>query len=828
MDKVGTAHRADDAWRLHQCGALSTPQAIDERTYWLPTASPVALQIRVWSAHIVQLTWQLWQKPHNAHFSYALDPNHPFDSCPPHQWMEDPLFWTLHTEQLRLFLRKQDGYFRLEDASGHVVFEAAEPGFACRETILSGLSEWQLHLHAPKGCHYHGLGDKAGRLNMKGQRYTLWNTDTFMYGTDTDPLYKSIPFFIRIHKGLSAGFFLDNSYQSWFDFEKSQAGRICIRTAGGPLSCFLINGPAYLDVCRRYAALTGKTPLPPIWALGFHQCRWSYFPESRVKEVAATFRDLDIPCDAIWLDIDYMDGYRCFTWNLDYFPDPKGMIEWLRKKGFHTVVMIDPGIRIDEQYFVFQHGTDYDVWCKRSNGEWMIAPVWPPDCVFPDFTHPHVRQWWGKLYRNLYLHQQVDGFWNDMNEPAIFKVHRKTFPDNVIHHYEGHLTDHRQAHNVYGQQMSRATFEGLRQLKPHQRPFVLTRATFAGGQRYAAVWTGDNIANWEHLAIALRQTLRLSISGFSFAGSDIGGFAGQPDGELMIRWLQLGVFHPLFRVHSIGNHTDGDAAQDDQALQAPPPEDRMDQEPWAFGEPWTNLARKAIQWRYRLLPYLYSAFWRHQRDGTPVLLPLCALWPEDKRAIKIEEAFMLGEHLLIWPILRPGQKTKSIYLPQGKWYDWTSGKIYQAGAHRLRVHLDRIPAFARAGSVIPLYPVRPHTSAPLPHPPALRIFPGQSYLPTYWYEDAGDGYDHLQGTYRLAKYRLQQHPHQLVLTQEIEGQFQPTWSEITLEWVLPAHAQVRCKIDGQEVHATFVAPNSSWHVKAPYNFRQALCSFVST
>ena len=246
-----------------------------------------------------------------------------------------------------------------------------------------------------------------------------------------------------------------------------------------------------------------------------------------------------------------MDGFRCFTWDKSHFPNPSEMVKDLRSKGFKTIVMIDPGLKEDENYDVFVEGRNRDYFCKRANGDLMIGPVWPSDCAFPDFTNPAVRSWWGHLYRILYSKNAIAGFWNDMNEPALFKIDRKTFPDDVRHYYEGQSASHAQVHNVYGMQMSRATYEGLLKLKNHRRPFVITRATFSGGQRYASVWTGDNTSNWKHLKIANIQCQRLSISGFSFVGSDVGGFAEQPTGELLVRWLQLGVFHPLVSVFII-------------------------------------------------------------------------------------------------------------------------------------------------------------------------------------------------------------------------------------------------------------------------------------
>jgi alpha-glucosidase len=382
---------------------------------------------------------------------------------------------------------------------------------------------------------------------------------------------------------------------------------------------FFINGPSLDDVAVRYHELTGITELPPLWAMGFHQCRWSYYPESRVRELAADFREKKIPCDALYLDIDYMDGYRCFTWNKEHFPDPAKMISDLRDDGFHTVVMIDPGIRVDPDYHVYADGMEGDMFCRRPDGTHMIGPVWPPECVWPDYTDPEVRDWWGDLYKELYLEQGVSGFWNDMNEPAVFKVNALTFPEDVRHHYEGYGADHKKAHNIYGMQMTRATWDGLRRLKPEKRPFLLGRASFAGGQRYAALWTGDNVASWEHLAIANRQCLRLAISGYSLVGTDIGGFVDDPTPEMLTRWLQLAVFHPVMRVHSMGNNEDGAAEVEAEAVKEAEKLNRQDQEPWVHGKKHTKLNRSAIKMRYRLLPYLYTVMKRHVEVGTPVL-----------------------------------------------------------------------------------------------------------------------------------------------------------------------------------------------------------------
>ena len=278
-------------------------------------------------------------------------------------------------------------------------------------------------------------------MNLRGQRLENWCTDAFGFSKEADPLYRSIPFYYGLHQDKAYGIFFHNSYRSFFDFGKTEADVCAFSAQGGEMDYFFIYGPQLLEVAQQYHELSGKPELPPLWALGYHQCRWSYYPESRVRELADSFRENQIPCDAIYLDIDYMDGYRCFTWNKDYFPKPGKMMKALQKQGFQTVVMIDPGIRVDPDYHVYAEGMEKEVFCRRTNGELMEGPVWPPNCVFPDYTSAAVREWWGNLYKELYKKQGVSGFWNDMNEPAVFKINHKTFPNEVIHDYDGHKSN---------------------------------------------------------------------------------------------------------------------------------------------------------------------------------------------------------------------------------------------------------------------------------------------------------------------------------------------------------------------------------------------------
>src|SRR5699024_2084650 len=486
-----------------------------------------------------------------------------------------------------------------------------------------------------------------------------------------------IPFYAALHRGQAYGIFLDSPYRTYFDFDSDENNISSFSADGGVMDYYFINGPTLTKVSERYTRLTGTPEMPPMWALGYHQCRWSYYPKSQVQKLAQTFRKKNIPCDALYLDIDYMDGYRCFTWNKDYFPDPETMIANLKKEGFKTVVMIDPGIKADDDYFVFQEGQERDYFCRRTDGELALAPVWPDQSAFPDFTHPKVRSWWANLYERLLTEQQVDGVWNDMNEPAVFEVKSRTLPKSVRHHYEGQPCSHKKAHNIYGLQMAQASFEGLKKHRPNKRPFLLTRANFAGGQRYSALWTGDNVASWDHLKLANEQCQRLSISGYSFVGTDIGGFVDDPTPELFTRWLQLSVFHPLFRTHTMGFNVDGAAAVDEDSVkQQKKRKETSDQEPWSYGKKYTDINRATIELRYRLLDYLYTAFYQYTQQGTPILRPLGYYDPSDDTAVQQTDPFLFGSQILVSLALEKGQTKVKTYLPNGNWYDFHTNRKY--------------------------------------------------------------------------------------------------------------------------------------------------------
>ncbi|MDN5201025.1 glycoside hydrolase family 31 protein [Fulvivirgaceae bacterium BMA10] len=680
-------------------------------------------------------------------FSYALELNHKF-TIDRLALAEKPDGYELMTNSLVCVIEKTSMKITMKDMEGKIINEDAT-GMHWEENISQGGNYVYCSKKIQQDEVFYGLGDKPTDLNLKGKRFTNWGSDTYGFEKERDPLYRNIPFYIGLHHGIGYGIFFDNSFKTYFDFGHEDNEVTSYWADGGEMNYYYIHGPRLMDVTKRYCELTGKHYLPPLWTLGYHQCRWSYYPESTVREITQTFREKQIPCDAIYLDIDYMDGFRCFTWNKDYFPNPSGMIEDLKKEGFKTVVIIDPGIKIDPKYWVYQEGIEQDVFCRRGDGPLMQGPVWPGKCNFPDFTDPKVRKWWGTLFEE-FVQIGVDGVWNDMNEPAVFGI--DTFPNDVRHDYDGNPCSHRKAHNVYGMQMVRATYEGLLHLQSKKRPFTITRSGYSGVQRYAAVWTGDNVATWEHLQIANTQCQRLSISGISFSGSDIGGFSGDSNGELFTRWIQLGVFSPLFRTHSAG--------------------DTADQEPWSYGENYEKIIKKFIELRYELLPYIYTSFWQCTIDGTPILRPLVFMDQDDVDTYERQEEFGFGDKLLVSPVSKPRSEGKEVYLPKGNWYYYFSDELFEGGQEvSIATPLDEMPLFVKSGSVIPHNPVMQYVGEKELDKLTLHIYYDLVHEVSELYEDHGDNFAYQQGIFSLKQFEFIGSKKLITLKQSKTGQY---------------------------------------------------------
>lgn len=635
-----------------------------------------------------------------------------------------------------IVVRRRPFLVSVLDASGQAVVEADpakgtafDPDTGAVETSLKRV-EWET---------YYGLGEKSGAtLSRDTQQFVMWNTDTYGYPRGLDPIYQSIGFYIALRqvkpRGYAYGLFLDNTSRTYFDMGKTDPARVTFGAASGELNYYVFTGGKERtpkDVLRDYTGLTGRTPLPPLWALGNQQSRWSYYPEARVREVARGFRESRIPADVIYLDIDYMDGFRVFTWNRQHFPDPSKMIADLRAEGFHTVVIIDPGIKVDPNYFAYKEGQAGGHFVKNADGSELHASVWPGVCAFPDFTDPKAREWFGSYYKQ-HLDEGIAGFWNDMNEPGVFLSNEtpkpdtyhhpmKTFPLDAKHAGDGMPGTHARYHNVYGMQMARSTFEGLKKLRPGERPFVLTRAGYAGVQRYSAVWTGDNVASWDHLRLSIPMLLNLGVSGVPLVGSDVGGFSGNPSPELYARWLQAAVLTPFLRSHSESGS--------------------RPHEPYSYGEEFTKINRASIELRYRLLPYLYTLFKEHTQTGAPVMRPLWYEYPNDSRTYTIEDEYLVGRDLLVAPVVRELATKRGVYFPAGdNWVDWWTGKTYEGGKDaEIEAPLERLPLFVRAGAVIPTQAVVQHTGEMSKVPLTLLVVPGADGTSSF-YEDAGDGY----------------------------------------------------------------------------------------
>ncbi|HLX69708.1 MAG TPA: glycoside hydrolase family 31 protein [Verrucomicrobiae bacterium] len=621
--------------------------------------------------------------------------------------------------------------------------------------------------------HVYGFGEKNGRLDKRGwalggYNFVMWNSDVYMYDASTDPLYVSVPFFMVTRHGQAHGIFLDNTWRTWFDVGHEREDLLTFGSDGGDLDYYFINGPDPKQIIERYTTLTGRMPMPPRWALGYNQCRYSYFPESRVRLLAETFREKKVPGDVIWLDIHYQDGYKPFTWDHERFPDPKKMLADLAAQGFHVVSIVDPHPEKEKGYLPYDTGLAGDHFVKRPDGTVFEGPVWPSQAekspgpsVFPDFSRPATREWWGSLYNGL-LDDGIAGIWNDMDEPSVFVAPAVTMPLDLVFNNEGQPTSAREIHNVYGQLMSRATFEGLSKLRPNERPFVLTRASYAGGQRYAAVWPGDNTADWAWLRQSIPTLLGLGVSGFPFVGSDIGGFVRPGSAELYTRWLQTGVFYPFMRSHS--------------ELGAP------DKEPWSFGYQYEPINRRAIELRYELLPYIYNVMEQANETGLPAMRPLFLEYPTDEETASLDDEFLFGSDILVAPVLWEGATERSVYLPKGDWYDYWTGKHFAGGVRtNLSVKLESIPLFVRGGAFIFRQPVVQYTGEMAGNPLHVWVVPAAESESSL-YEDDGATLDYKKTGFMRRRFHQQRTSDSVVISVSApEGNYRPAHRELELE-----------------------------------------------
>lgn len=584
-------------------------------------------------------------------------------------------------------------------------------------------------------CGYHyGFGEKGGPLDKKGEVISFWNTDSFAHNIKDSKLYQSQPIQITVRpNGFCYALVYDNPCKSQMKIEKEGECKTQYYVAGGGINYYLIIGPSTTKVFGKLSNLLGKAPIPPIAALGHHQSRLSYYPETEVRALAAEFRKRKIPCDFIHLDIDYLDEYRVFTWDEKRFPDPKKLSEDLLADGFRLMAMTDPGIKVDSEYFMCREGIENGHFCVNPDGSPYIDPVWPGDCHFPDFTQAKTREWFGKHFSAL-TDVGIQGFWIDMNEPSLFNE-KGTIGDDVIHPSDGEEKLHKEVHNIYGHLMSQATYEGVQKLLPNKRIYVNSRSAYLGTHRYAGTWTGDNIANWSHFQISLPMLLNMAASGQVMIGPDIGGFFGKPSSELLIRWYQAGCFYPYFRNHTINK--------------------KCSQEPWVFGKKTENIIRETIQLRYSLMVYIFNSIRNACTTGIPAFRALWIDYPKDPM-VHIPEwsetEYLFGDNLLISPILKKGKKKREVYLPRGKWYSY-EGEIFDGGrVYEFSVPLDKLLIFVKAGSILPcIKDDIQHTGEIFDTEISLRVYPYESTANSEIYLDDGDTLNYLNDDYEIAK-----------------------------------------------------------------------------
>jgi alpha-glucosidase len=599
-----------------------------------------------------------------------------------------------------------------------------------------------------------GLGEKTGNLNKRGSSFTNWNTDAALHDTKTDPLYKTFPFFIGIHSGLTYGLFFDNTHKSYFDFGATTDEQMSWFGAdGGDMNYYFFGAQNVVKIIEDYTWLTGRMEMPPLWSLGYQQCRWSYMSAAEVLDIAQRFRKEKIPADVMYCDIDYMDGFKIFTWNKKTFPNPKALIDNLKAIGFRLITIVDPGIKIEDGYKQYDEGIQKGYFATYPNGENYTADVWPGRCHFPDFFRQDVRDWWGAAFTAL-TQPGVEGFWNDMNEPAAWGQNMPwlvKFGDKFMP----------EVRNAYGMQMARATYEGTRKLLGNKRPFVLTRAAYAGTQRYSAVWTGDNSAYDGHMLMGQRMVSSLGITGMSFVGVDIGGFTGNPTPGLMVRWNSLGVYTPMFRNHAM--------------------QGTVMREPWQWGKKNMAIIKNDIELRYRLLPYIYSGFYQSHKTGMPLSRTLAIDYTHNENVydVKYHNQFLFGDSILVAPV-ESTKLTADVYLPAGEWHRLSSAEQY-SGERSITVDapLTDLPVFIKAGAIIPMQSVVQSTSEEGDGIMVLNIWYGDKASSFVYYEDDGTSYDYENGGYYKREITFNPVKRTVNLS-EVEGSYKSKFSKIEL------------------------------------------------
>ncbi|HFF9299700.1 glycoside hydrolase family 31 protein [Clostridium perfringens] len=632
---------------------------------------------------------------------------------------EDSNFVIVKGIKVLTFVDKNTTEISFKDLEGNIINEDFQPSFKDEEG--------NVYISKVNDClAYYGLGEKGGDLNKKGCYTENFNTDDPETDDDSITYYKTIPFYVALKEEATYGIFFDNSFRSYFDIGKEMGDRIFFGAIGGQIQYYFIPGENIKEVVKNYTALTGRMEMPPLWSLGYQQCRFSYFSQEEVRELVKTFEEKDIPLDVVYLDIDYMDGFRVMTFKTPNFDDAAGLIGDLKEKGIRTITIIDPGVKVDEEYDVFKRGKEGNHFTKKLDGEMFIGAVWPGDSAFPDFSNKDCREWWKSELKKFISEHGMDGIWNDMNEPCVFNNDHKTMLETCLHNSDNGVIEHKEFHNRYGFEMSRCSKEAQEELHPNERGFSMTRATYAGGQRYSSVWTGDNMSLWSQMRMSISMNANLGISGFSFVGNDVSGFGLDSSEELFIRWMEMGPFIPIFRNHS-NMYT-------------------RRQEPWAFGPRAEKIAKKSIELRYELLPYIYDLYYISHKEGLPIFRPMIMEYEKDMNLLNMREQFMLGENMIVAPVLYEGERSKTVYLPKGSWFNYFTMEKLQGGKwYKLPCELDEILVFVKEGAIIPTYNKKFRNVKERPNNILLKVF-GEN-AKGFHYNDDGHTMEYLEGKY---------------------------------------------------------------------------------
>lgn len=666
------------------------------------------------------------------------------------QESEDHLL--LSTASFRLTISRKPVRFTFTDLSENIINQDDPLGTAWIGDQVTTYKKLQ------EGERFIGLGEKTGPLDRRGNAYQNWTTDAYAYHAGTDPLYCSTPFYIGIHHQQLYGIFLDNTYKSFFNFGASNNRFASFSADAGEMNYYFIYGSQVSEIIEGYTWLTGRMPLPPLWSIGYQQCRYSYYPEHEVLNVANTFRDKQIPADVLVLDIHYMDRYKIFTWDPQHFQNPGKMIATLKEKGFEVVLMCDPGIKIEDGYEPYDSGKAQDVFLKFPDGEYYSGQVWPGWCHFPDFTKATTRKWWADKFKS-YVDLGVEGFWNDMNEIATWG---NSLPENLEFDFEGNKSTLRRGRNIYGLQMARSTFEGTTQLLDGKRPFNLTRSAFSGIQRYSAVWTGDNVAYDDHMMLGVRLVNSMGLTGIAFAGYDVGGFVGDASSHLFARWISIGALSPFFRGHSMINSRDN--------------------EPWAYGEEVEQISRNYIRLRYQLLPYIYTLFYQASQSGIPVQRSLAIDYPYDHRVFdhQFHHQYKLGPFLLVAPV-ESSKEISKVFLPEGTWHYLHDKRTLTGNSESyIECPIHKLPVFIQESAILTTQqPVQ--TTKESVTTLEVHLYAGLLETSFGFYEDDGTTYQYKEGAFAT---RVMRHfpAQKKFIIDEQQGRYASKYKRLKLVW----------------------------------------------